>query len=289
MTDAIAENKPDFMDAILGPEKPEEEAAAEQETEEETKPAAKEQEKEEEPDKKVLVPHQAFHEERERRKELQKQLAEAAEREKRWEERMSKLMDMQAKKPEEEQFVDPLQRIETKVNEVVDKVNKTQEQTESEKKATAEHNAFMQRYTSSVNDFTKATPDFTEAYNFLINARGKELADMGLNRQEIAQQLAQDEKLIVSRAFENEKNPGEVLYSLSKGRGYQAKEKAPQKKTVEDIDKGLKASKSLGSGGTKAGDKDDLESLSPADLADMSQDEFDSFFAKMEKQANRRQ
>lgn len=280
-TDAVADtaantNLDDVLDT-LNEEKPSEEVTEKAETD-----------SDKEPEKKVLVPHGAFHEERERRKELQKQLAEEKEARIRLEDRQNKILEMMAKKeqPQEEQFVDPLARMENKVNEVIDKVNKKQELETAEAKAIREDNDLIRRYSESAKAFSKDSPDFTEAYNYLLINRQKELSLMGFSDAEIRSQLSSEERLIVKRAYEGEKNPAEVVYALAKERGYKTASAA--KKTIEDIDKGLKASKSLGSGGAKSGDKDSLESLTATDLAEMSQEEFDAFFKNIEKQANRK-
>lgn len=277
-TAAVAENtENDFLDDVVGKET------------EETVPDKQPEKDDKEPEKKVLVPHGAFHEERERRKELQKQLAEEKSARERLEERQTKVLEALAARQQpqqEEQFVDPLAKIEGKVNEVVDKINKTQTQREADEKEIRETNALLQRYSASAQAFTKDAPDFSDAYNFLLGNRQKELGLMGFTPAEVQAQLRAEEKLIVTRAYDGEKNPAEVIYSLAKERGY--KSTGSSKKSVEDIDKGLKASKTLGSGGAKAGDKDDLESLTASELAEMSQEEFDSFFSKLEKQASRK-
>lgn len=280
------------LDDILGkaPEitEAQDDDGAQPEHKEDVKPSKEEAEGDKEPEKKVLVPHGAFHEERERRKELQKQIAIEKERNDRLEERTAKILEAMNRKPaEEEQFIDPLAKIETKVNEVVEKINKKAEQETADSKAIREENELISRYSASAQAYSKDAPDFMEARNYLIADKVKELQALEYNDAEISQEIRRIERQIVERAYSKEKNPAEVIHALAKEKGYKGADRS-SKKTVEDIDKGLKASKSLGSGGSKAGDKDDLESLSASDLSDMSNEEFDSLFNKIEKQANRK-
>jgi len=250
-------------------------------TKQETK---QEETKDEEPEKKILVPHGAFHEERERRKELQKKLAEQEERNKVIEERQNKILEALATRntpQQEEQFVDPLAKLEGEVQ----TLKKTQAQIDSENKTAFEEQKLVNKYKESVAAYTKDAPDFMDARLYLISDKVKELKALDYSDIEIANEIKLIEKQIVERAYQKEINPAELIHKLAKEKGYKPKE---ADKKVEDIDKGLKASKSLGSGGKVAGSEDNLSSLSAEDLRDMSDEEFNSLFSKIEKQSKRR-
>lgn len=243
--------------------------------------------KDNEPEKKVLVPHAAFHEERERRKELQKKLAEQEERSKTLEERQNKILEALAAKNtpiQEQEYVDPLVALEREVTDLKGTIKKSAEQIETENKARLSEHALVSKYQSSVNAYIKDAPEFMDARNYLIEDKVKELKALDYSESEIFNEIKAIEAQIVQRAYQQEKNPAEVIHKLAKEKGY--KQTSSEKK-IEDIDKGLKASKSLGTGGSSA-NEGELQSLSASDLRDMSDDEFNTFFSKLEKQSKRR-
>lgn len=285
------------LSAMLGEEPVaeamEEEAVKEVEEKIETKDKPKAEEKESaskdvDPEKKVLVPHAAFHEERERRKELQKRVAEQDESYKKLEERQNKILEALASRntqPQEQEYVDPLVALEREVTNLKGTIQKSAEQVDTDNKNRDKEFAFFNKYKASTDAFAKDSPDFMEAYNFLVESRKNELSVFIKDPNKLNNRLIADERSIVEEAFNNEENPGEVLFNLAKSRGY--KVKAPDKK-IEDIDKGLKASKSLGNAGGKSDNDITIENMSASDLADLSDEEFNAMFAKIEKQAKRK-
>lgn len=276
-------NLDDILGSNITEEVVEENKVEENSIEQDDKEPVKET-KEQEPDQKILVEHGAFHEEREKRKELQRELAEQKERNKIIEERQSKIMDaLAARQQPEEEFIDPISKLENKVNGFEQKLDKNQQQIDADNKALAEEQKLVNKYKGSVDAFTKDAPDFMEARIYLINDKVNELKALDYSDAEIAHEIKLIEKQIVERAYSKEQNPAEIVYKLAKGKGYKKAEKQEQK-TVEDIDKGLKASKSLGNGGKVSGSED---TLSNVDFGEMTDEEFNAFFAKLEKQSKR--
>ena len=275
------------LDDILGKapeaEPLEEEVKVEEEAEE---GATKEPEaKEEEPEKRVLVPHGAFHEERERRKELQKKVSEQEEAYRKLEERQNKILEALAKPAQQEpEYVDPLQQLQDDVRGVKDTIQKTQKQIDEDHKRIQDQTQLVSRYKGSIDAYVKDAPDFMEARSYLIADKIKELQALDYTPAEIEAEILTIEKGIVERSYKQEKNPAEVIHKLAKEKGYKPKE---QDKKIEDIDKGLKASKTLGGGGKVAGSEENLSSLSAEDLRDMSDDEFNALFTKLKKQSKR--
>lgn len=292
----------DNLDDILGSkpiETKEEVVETKEETVEETandnadsKVDTKEEKAEvKEPEKQVLVPHAAFHEERERRKELQKKLTEQDERNKVIEDRQSKILEALTKRndpAQEQEYVDPISQLQNRINELEGGLKKSNAQTEADNKAIQAEQQLVNRYRGSIDAFVKDRPDFAEARAFLIKDKVSELKALDYTDAEIAQEIRTIEKQIVERAYSKEQNPADIICKLADGKGYKKSEAKAEQKTVEDIDKGLKASKSLGSGGKVAGSEDNLSSLSAEDLRDMSEEEFNALFTKLEKQSKRR-
>jgi hypothetical protein len=270
----VAEAMPeDSLEPEVIEEKP---SKSEEKTKEPKKEESKDEKPSEEEPREKKFSHGALHEERERRKELATKLKAEEERNQRLEERQSKIMEALAARsaPAEEQqeYVDPLVRLENEVRSVKESVQKSQAQIETENKAILEEQRLIARYKGSVDAFTKDAPDFMEARNYLINDKIKELKALDYNDAEIAHEIKTIEKQIVERAYSKEQNPAEVIFKIAAEKGY----KKPETKTIEDIDKGLKASKSLGNGGSVVRNDSDLKNLSAQDLSDMSDEEFNA-------------
>lgn len=288
------DDKDNLMDNLLGkaPEaEPMEEEVVQKTAEDPVQDNTEEAEKakDAEPEKKVLVPHAAFHEERERRKELQKKVAEQDERYAKLEERQTKIFEALTTRqaPAQEEYVDPLVALENEVKSLKGKLETNDKQVDENTKLQQKEIDFLNKYQASADAFSKDRPDFTDAYNFLLREREKELAVFIKDPLKLKQRLAMDERTIVEEAFNNEQNPGEVLFELAKTRGYKAKAAEPSTNKIDDLDRGLKASKTLGNAGGKSDNDMALSSLSPTDLAEMSNEEFDALYNKLKKQSKR--
>lgn len=284
-----------MMDNLLGKapiaEPMEEETKTENATDEvvTSKDKTEEKTKDSEPEKKVLVPHAAFHEERERRKELQKKVAAQDERYAKLEERQTKIFEAMASRqsPAQEEYIDPLVALENEVKSLKGRLETNDKHADENTKQQQKEIEFFNKYLASADAYTKDKPDFTDAYNFLIKEREKELAVFIKDPLKLKQRLAADERTIVEEAFNNEQNPGEILYELAKTRGYKTKAAETPTNKIDDLDKGLKASKTLGNAGGKSENDMTLSGLSPTDLAEMSNEEFDALYNKLKKQSKR--
>jgi hypothetical protein len=289
----MADDADNLINEIMGEEAKPEEAAPEVKTEEkpvEAKPEVKAEEKKEEQVEKK-VDHGAFHEERERRKELQRKLEQEASERKKLEERLSKMQEA-ISKPREEEYVDPVEQLKSDIQKVAQKVDGVYEKSESEKKAETDHKEFLQKYNGSVQAFVKDQPDFDPAspdgaYQFLIKSRERELSKLIKDPAKLAQRLAADEHNIVTEAYASEENPAKVMYELAVERGYKKKTAEAPAKTIEQMDKNLEASKSLSLGG-QPDSGSGLEKLSAREISDLSDEEFDRQWKELEKRTKRR-
>jgi chemotaxis protein histidine kinase CheA len=235
-------------------------------------------------DKKVN--YGALHEERERRKELQRQLQEQQQRTQKLEQTFQKLIE-RVQPPQQQQHEpsfdeDPIEALRVQ-NEKLARSVQEQNQTLAEQRAYAERvrqfEEFRNRYAESAQAFAKDQPDFGSAYHHLVKSRLDEYTHAGYTRKEAEQLLIEDEAAIVAKAYRDGVNPAERIYSLAKIRGYQAAaknqpasvdklEESVQK--LEQLQKGLQASKSLSGGGGKAQAPLTLEAV-----ANMDDEEFE--------------
>jgi hypothetical protein len=141
-------------------------------------------------------------------------------------------------------------------------------------------------------EYIEEVPDYPDAFNYLMQARVRELAALSIPQQEISQILDQEAVALAQHAIKNKRNPADIVYNLAKAKGYAFKE--PSKdidKAIEDVDKkierlekGGKAAKTL-TGGTS---KNSSDGLSLSDISSMSDTEFDRAWAEMEKSARKR-
>jgi hypothetical protein len=120
----------------------------------------------------------------------------------------------------------------------------TESQTQTQQQKDAEQ--FMNTIRSQVQAFEKATPDYQEAYKHLMNTRMQDFTDLGMTKEQIQQNLANEEMLITRQALAAGKNPAELVYSMAKRYGFKAAPApvAPENK-LETIKKGMEASKTV--------------------------------------------
>lgn len=157
----------------------------------------------------------------------------------------------------------------------VKKYNEQQQQQSETQQRQAE---FVNVYRTKSEEFKRTNPDFDDAYNHLMNSRLEEFTTAGYTDKEARQLILEDEAAIVATALTKGNNPAESIYKIAKLRGYQGKSNinAQQKineneEKIQTLERGLRASKSVNSGGINA-----KESLSLEDIARMDDDEFDN-------------
>lgn len=274
-TPAAPEAKPAEVAKPAAPEKP----AAE------VKPEAKPEAKPDERPK--FVPHAALHEERLKRQELERQLA-----------------DLRAgKQPETAQpaEIDP----ETDPIAALKQIREYQQTQREEGERANNLRAFDDRVKSHEADFSAATPDYGDAVAFLRDARAKQITDaaaaMGrqISPQDLGAILLHEARSTSQDALTNGKNPGEVFYTLAKSFGYTGKKadpapaavvpevKAPPEtlptkaadETIDRITRGQKAANKGGGGDPPA----DSSEVTLESLAKLEGAAFDKAFEKFSK------
>lgn len=269
----------------LEPPVPEDEiaAAAEQPADTPDKETPKE---EVAPKKDTVVPHAALHEERERRKELQRELQQTREDQARrdavLQDRMNQLYAMQHKeqpKPIPEYDQDPLTNLNARLAQQTEELTKLREaQTHStqQQQRWAQQQQFVSsvqsRMISEESKFTEANPDYPDAARFLQEGRVKELKAMGNTPEQIVQVMRQDVLGLAVSCFQRGQNPAEAAYELAKARGYA--KKASQEQKMDSLQKGVEASKTLAGGGSSA-------NPTVEQIAAMSDEEYAAFKSKL--------
>lgn len=279
MTEQLTETPADngIADELLQADQPETEAKQEEIAQETVKEPVQEKEK--------FVPHAAFHEERMRRKEEQKLRQES---DKRYQEELTKLTTRLEKLNNVilgggEQELDPIEALKGEIAELKRSKQGDEEQRRTFEEKQREHHDFVRRYTASAEAYKKDNPEFPQAYSFLINNERDAFAKIYRDPAKLQAKLEEFERDLVNNAYDAEENPAQVIFELAQKRGYKKTESNASNK-VEQMDKGLKAAKTLGSGGgkTESGGLPDLSTLGT-----ISDEEFDRIFKQFEKQAKR--
>lgn len=246
-----------------------------------------------------FVRHGAFHKERMQRKALEQQLAEKArvlaEKEQafaRVDERLKLLSEAMTPRQEQEQIPDPehdpIGYMRWQAKEIEQLKGKTVEVAKTNQLQN-EESQIRDAYVADARSFASRQTDFSEAYQYLLQGRDAELQAYGItDPQERAKLIADEERGLVQRALKERASPSERVYNLAKARGYAKKADPapePEKKAAEQIDtiaRGQAASKTLSSAGGSP-----TEVLTADALANMSEDEFQSWMSKTPRSQQR--
>lgn len=150
-------------------------------------------------------------------------------------------------------------------------------------------------YKQSWSAFASKTPDALDAYQHFVNVTAGFLEMQGVSAEQINQLVENEERKITVAAMQRRVSPAELIYEKAKAFGFQPKpvvtqqqknDEAAQKAEadVERRQKGAAAAKSLSTaGGSRGG-----QSITAAELASMSDDEFDEVRSKLGDKAMRK-
>jgi hypothetical protein len=225
-----------------------------------------------------LVPLNALHEERERRKELADELKrereERLQREAKLQERLDTLF--RAQQPAEQP------KAPTWDDSPLDAGKATTQDVEAIK-AERQQDAFAKQVASAFQwdkaEFVKENADYAEAENFLIASRMSELAlyNPDLPPWRLREIVDQEALQLAATHLQRRASPTKAIYDLAKARGYRRPEPAPvappkptEAEKLAVIERGQSSAVSLaGAGGAPAGGP-----LSLQQIHDMSEEDF---------------
>lgn len=252
------------------PEKPAELAKPE-----EQKPAAEKPKAEE---RVRLVPHAALHEERERRKNLEKRLQELEQ------------AKPKAETPAElDEHTDPIGVIGQLKAKIAEQERQQREWEESQRT----EQDIARRAGERINAYAAEHPEYKEQLQFLRQSRFEELRFLGQSPENAARQIEQEEKALARMALDDDMDPGEIVANLSRHRGWKpaapdpnpdpkpgpAARPAPQaaaikeeiaksEAKIERLEKGQRAARSPSTGGGGAAENElSLEAIANLDGA----------------------
>jgi len=233
-----------------------------------------------------MVPQGALHQERERRK-----ASEAA-----FQELQAKLAAIEAKlnPPPEIVVPDPVLQPEAFKQFQIDQIKqRAAEKADADRRATeqAQEQQIMARVNQDVMQFKAATPDYDQAFQHAVKVRREELAFYGNSPEQIDQQIEVDVRAIVTQAYTQGKNPGELFYSYAKMRGYSpaqaARDPVPAQAAaqVNALAEAQRQTQSMATAGGPSSDGgvtiETLAKMSEAQLAKMPKAERDAMMQKV--------
>lgn len=253
-----------------------------------------------------FVPHQALHEERERRKALEAENAQLRDKFTRVDARLETINQIIGSdpKPEPQKQLPPnpqedifaaVEYLLKQNGELRDQLNGTNQHIQQQTAETQQRNAeqqLVQDYQSEARNFMAKEPTFADAYKHLVNVRGQELQQMGVtDTREISAIIAREEMQIVAASQKAGKSAVETIFNLSKIRGFTPKaapdpntdNKSDAEKQLEAIERAKAASQTLSGSGSAS-----YEGLTAEKLINMDEDEFHSVYSKLSEATRRK-
>lgn len=190
----------------------------------------------------------------------------------------SKTNNEQAPNKEEDPFGYYQHQLE-ELNKVVKNQQEYLRQQHQYEEEVKEFNQLKSKYENSALEFIEQQPDFMDAYKFLEKSRINEYMALGKSRQQAAAMLQQDELYIAAEAFAEEESPAERIYNFAIARGYNpdSNKTAKPAKSLDNVEKGLKKAKSLGTSGAS----NINSALDRGAIDDMNSAEFDNYFQRI--------
>lgn len=218
------------------------------------------------------VPLPALHEERTKRKRLQSQVDEYAQKVQRMEQAFAQLIEQKRKENGPSFEDDPANFLRQDLEQTKQLVIQQRQQNE----IAAQRERIVNQYRDSAAQFSKSQQDFGQAYSYVLNQRKAEYEAAGYTPEQSRQFVEEDEIAIASKAMQDGENPAKRVYDIAKARGYKPTN-GKQQKDLDNIEKGLNASKSLSKVNGKTSESMTLEQL--ADVKDPA--EFNRLFDKL--------
>ena len=224
----------------------------------------------------------ALKEERQRRQEVQQELADAREASKKMTEAFNKLVEA-ADKPTAQQpqipdyEEDPIGHLNAKLemaNQKIEGLSKSDQQSQQAQIEQNNMKRFMGDYNEQSREFESENPDYGDAYKHLVGEIRDDYMAQGLTKRQAIDAANNDEMMLAAQQMTNKMNPAKVIYEMAKRRGYRAEGKSQSQVKPNAIDKmerlerGVKASRSINNKGVSPNDRMTLEEIAELDDGD---------------------
>lgn len=248
------------------------------------------------------VPLGALQEERTRRQETQAQLAQQQQLNQRMQERFNQMMErwQQAQAPVQQpqqqpeqqpipQFIDDpeghIRAVSERFQQQLDELRQFHQGSVTQQQAAAQGQALAQHTAAAEAEFSKATPDYPKATEYFAQRKLAEYAALGLDPVSAQNALMRDYQGIAIAAAQRGQNAAQMIYNLSKAMGYSGQTQAPAGRQPGAA---RPAPTTLASVGGDPRAPQDSGTVTLESLADMTDAEFEKFFAQMERGSRQR-
>ena len=242
-----------------------------------------------EPKTPQTVPYGVLREERDKRQQLEQRLAAESSRMQKMEETFQQLLQRAQEAvptPQEEvpDFdLDPdaytKYKLETIEKKLTAEENQRQEYARRQQQS-QQAQQFVGMYANAAKEYAKEKPDMGEAYNYAISRLEDGLKMQGYAGQDLARELEKAEERVVYNAFQAGENPAARMYGIAEHYGYKLKPatKAADGDMLDEVVKKEAATKSLSkvSGGGEV-------PVSLRRLSELDGDDFDKAWEKARK------
>lgn len=223
----------------------------------------------------AVVPHGAFHAEREKRKAYQKEAEEAARKMAEMESRFNQVMERLNSQPVPDFEEDPagyLRYSSEQTAKELAALKQQQQQQLQQQQMQAEQQRLVTAVATFESEFRARQPDYEKAIDFARTARDKELEVLGYYDPDERQRIIAGEiQTIVRTNLQVGRNPAEAFYNFAVARGYQ------RPNNIEALNAGQKGTNPMsGGGGNGKQNPPSLEALSQ-----MTDEEFEKNFSKL--------
>ncbi|MDR3469837.1 MAG: hypothetical protein P4M07_28240 [Xanthobacteraceae bacterium] len=236
-----------------------------------------------------MVALAALHEERSRRREIDRQYRETQQQLAELRGKFAVIERLNTPQPEPPPSVEEdIYGAVRATTEAVDDLRQRMAARDARDRAARQEQDVIAAYRTDAAQFEARMPDFREAYGHLLASRAQELAALGYDDpRAIHDALMADEFAVAQAALARRQSPAEIIYNLARQRGYvgsaanAARGRAGER--LASIERGQAANKSLSATGGASGDAD----ISAEALLKMPMDEFEAWCAKNPARARR--
>lgn len=235
-----------------------------------------------------MVALAALHEERSRRREIDRQYRETQQQLAELRGKFAVIERLNAPQPKPPPSVEEdIPGAVRATTEAVDELRQRMAVRDARDRAARDEQDVIAAYRVDAAQFEARMPDFREAYSHLLASRAQELAALGYDDpRAVHDALRADELAVAQAALARRQSPAEIIYNLARQRGYVGAGAAPRARAGErlaSIERGQAANKSLSATGGAGGDAD----ISAEALLKMPMDEFEAWCAKNPARARR--
>lgn len=252
---------------------------------------------EDQPQRSETVSFDRFHRTNERRKEAERKASEEAERRIRLEERLQALLDVQQqaqvnpepkKNPEDDipDDNDPVAIVNWAKKQLLAQKQRDAEEVRQREEQTREQQEWNEVLSTIQTDYNTSIakdPSLGEAHNVWRNSLGQELLAMGYSQAQAVEEVNRQENAHIRYVYQTKQNVGDYIKKMAGIRGWApkaAEAPANPQKDMQDIarrEEARQASLSLGKAGGAAAE---IGKITPAQLAEMSDEEFAAYKEK---------